>query len=152
MIQVMVDSNILVDYLAEREPFCDAARKLLVFADMGDYRLWASSSQITGVYNILSNGGAASHAPAARRSLASLRGIVRICPVGEDEVEWALDSRWSDFEDALVYQAATSVGARCIVTRNECDFALSSIPVFDCDGFFKWMEEKSHLSYELVDL
>jgi hypothetical protein len=52
----------------------------------------------------------------------------------------------------MVYQAAMSVGARCIVTRSARDFALSSIPAFDCDGFFRWMEEKNHLSYELIDL
>ena len=58
----------------------------------------------------------------------------------------------SDFEDAVVDETSFAAGCECIVTRNERDYALSSIPVFDCDGFFKWMEEKSHLSYELVEI
>jgi predicted nucleic acid-binding protein len=86
MIQVMVDSSVLLDYLMSREPYCEPARKLLVFGDMGDYQLWMSASQVTDVYYLLSGGGEASCAEAARRSLADLRGLVRICPSGEDEV------------------------------------------------------------------
>ncbi len=150
MIRALVDTNVLFDYLTGREPFYAPARKLMIFANMGDYELWMSSSQMVDLISLLSPGGGIERTT-AEMSIRKLRRVVRVCTIGADEVDKALESQWSDFEDALVYQAAMSVGARCIVTRNERDFALSSIPVFDCDGFFKWMEEKSHLSYELVD-
>ena len=151
MIKAMVDTSVLFDYLTGRDPYYAPARKLMIFANMGDYELWMSSSQMVDLISLLSPGGGIERT-AAETSIRKLRRVVRVCTIGADEVDKALESQWSDFEDALVYQAATSVGARCIVTRNERDYALSSIPVFDCDGFFKWMEEKSHLSYELVDL
>ena len=43
MMRVLVDTNVLIDFLAQRAPFFDEARKLLVFAAMGDYELWALS-------------------------------------------------------------------------------------------------------------
>ena len=53
MIPVLVDSNVIVDFLAERAGFYEEARKLLVFSEFGDYaELWMSSSQITDVHYI----------------------------------------------------------------------------------------------------
>ena len=55
MIPVLVDSNVIVDFLAERAGFYEEARKLLVFSEIGDYELWMSSSQITDVRTVPSD-------------------------------------------------------------------------------------------------
>ncbi|WP_369745456.1 PIN domain-containing protein [Atopobium sp. oral taxon 199] len=73
---------------------------------------------------------------------------MRIYAPGEEETDRALESTWSDFEDALLYQTALSLKARCIITRNTRDFILSSLPVRTCRQFFSWMEQKNHLAYE----
>ena len=75
MMRVLVDTNVLIDFLAQRAPFFDEARKLLVFAAMGDYELWASASQISDIFYVLSEGGKASKTDAAKAALISLRGI-----------------------------------------------------------------------------
>lgn len=152
MIRVLVDSNVLVDFLARRAGFYALARKLMVFAEMGDYELWMSSSQVTDVFYVLSSGGKASCAPAAREALAALRRFVHVCAPGEREVDRALGSAWTDFEDALVYQVATSIDASVIVTRNGCDFARSAIPVCTPEEFFSWMTRHCHVAYEEVAL
>mgnify|MGYP000844371390 FL=1 len=115
---------------------------------MGDYELWAITSQISDIFYVLSGGGKASKTDAAKAALISLRGIIRICAPGEEETDKALESTWSDFKDALLYQAAMSLGARCIITRNTQDFTLSSLPVYTCQQFFTWMEQKHHLAYK----
>lgn len=148
MIPVLVDSNVIVDFLAERTGFYEEARRLLVFSEFGDYELWMSSSQITDAHYILSNGGRRSELSAARAALRGIRRLVRVCSPGEREVDLALDSTWEDFEDALVYQAAASIGARAIVTRNEKDFALSSIPALSPAAFFPWFEHRYGHHYE----
>ena len=148
MMRVLVDTNVLIDFLAQRAPFFDEARKLLIFAEMGDCELWASASQISDIFYVLSEGGKASKTDAAKAALISLRGIIRICAPGEEETDKALESTWSDFKDALLYQAAMSLGARCIITRNTQDFILSSLPVYTCQQFFTWMEQKHHLAYK----
>ena len=150
MIRVLVDSNVLVDFLARRGDFYGLARKLMVFAEMGDYELWVSSSQVTDVFYVLSNGGRASCVPAAREALLALRRFVRVCAPGEREVDRALESDWPDFEDALVYQVATSIDAAVIVTRNARDFGRSAIPVRTPEEFFSWMERHNHVAYDEV--
>lgn len=148
MIPVLVDSNVIVDFLAERAEFYEAARRLLVFSEFGDYELWMSSSQITDVHYILSNGGRRADLPAARAALRGVRRLVSVCSPGEREVDLALDSTWEDFGDALVHQAAVSIGAHAIVTRNERDFSLSSIPALSPADFFPWFERHHGHHYE----
>ncbi len=151
MLKVLVDSNVLVDFLAVRGEFYAPARKLMIFAGMGDYELWMSSSQVTDLFYILSGGGHVAETDVARASLEALRQIVHVCGVGEREVDRALLSPWSDFEDAVVYQAADSIDAEAIVTRNESDFSRSAIPVLSPEDFFAWMEQHKHVAYEDVD-
>lgn len=151
MIKALVDTNVLLDYLAGREPFYASARKLMVFANMGDYELWMSSSQVTDLFYLLS-GGRRSKQMAVKKAIMELRDIVNVCSIGVEEVDRALESPWSDFEDALVHQVAMSFGARCIITRNQADFTMSAIPTFDCTEFFEWIEEKERIHFEEVVL
>ena len=55
--KVMVDTNVLVDYLNEREPFCQDSRLLMIAANVGDVELWLCASQLTDLVYILSDGG-----------------------------------------------------------------------------------------------
>ena len=151
MIPILVDTNVIVDVLAEREGFYDAARKLLAFSEFGDYGLWMSSSQLTDLHYILSNGGRRSEQAAARAAILGVRRFVRVCAPSEREVDLALESAWDDFEDSLVHQAAVSIGARAIITRNAADFTASSIPVFSPAEFFSWLERRHNLHYEEID-
>ena len=146
--RALVDSNVLLDFLATREPFYEAARELLVFAAAGDYELWMSPSQVTDLFYVLSGGGRAARAPAAREALLGLRRVVHVCPLGEEEVDRALESGWDDFEDSLVHQAALAVGARAIVTRNARDFARSSVPALPPDEFRAWARRRAHVEYD----
>ena len=152
MIRVLVDSNVLVDYLSRRGGFYELARRLMIFAEMGDYELWVSSSQVTDIFYVLSNGGRPSCAPAAREALLALRRFVRVCAPGEREVDRALESDWPDFEDALVYQVATSIDASVIVTRNVRDFGRSAVPVRTPEEFFSWMERRNRVLYAEIEL
>ena len=57
-------------------------------------------------------------------------------------VREALDSDFTDFEDALQHFSAKTVDADCIVTRNKKDFTASEIPVYELDEFLEMMEKK----------
>ncbi|WP_346696654.1 hypothetical protein [Thermophilibacter mediterraneus] len=74
-----------------------------------------------------------------------------VCAPGEREVDLALASAWDDFDAALVYQTAMSIGARAIVTRNAGDYAASSIPVLSPTEFFSWLERLHNVYYEEID-
>jgi predicted nucleic acid-binding protein len=148
MIRALVDTNVLVDFLARREPFYPSSRRLMVFAAMGDYELWMSSSQVTDLYYILTNGGRKDGAESCKAAMRGLRRVVRVAAPGEREVDTALDSPWSDFEDAFVCQTAIGIRAQAIITRNLEDFAQAPPPIFDVGSFFEWMRRTHRVSYE----
>ena len=56
-VELLLDTNVVVDYLNEREPFYEKARLLMIGGRVGEFELWVSSSQVTDLVYILSNGG-----------------------------------------------------------------------------------------------
>ena len=61
--KLLLDTNIVIDYLNEREPYYEKARLLMIAGRVGEFDLWMSSSQITDLIYILSEGGAQSLIP-----------------------------------------------------------------------------------------
>lgn len=135
----MMDANVLVDFLCRRAPFWQVTRKMLVLGYVRELELWVSSSQLPALAKA-----------ASAEQLRSLRCFLRVCAVGESEVDAALDSTWGNLDDALVYQAARSVRADFILTRNQRGFAQSSIRALSPDELFAWLLDEKGLAYEEV--
>lgn len=148
-VDVVVDSNVLIDYLKERDGFA-LARKLLVFSEMGDYGLWMSASQATDLFYIMTSGGRKTLSAQVRDMIRCLRKSVGVLPITQREVDLALDSGWEDFEDSVLHQAAVNNGASAIVTRDARGFMRSAIPVLVPEEFFEWMERKNGIAYEEI--
>lgn len=55
-------------------------------------------------------------------------------------VRQALDSGFTDFEDALQHYSAMTVDAECIVTRNKKDFSSSEIPIYELEDFMALLD------------
>lgn len=127
--RLFLDTNVLIDFLAKREPFYENARELMALSAAGILELWMSSSQVTDLVYILSNGGKTGQQDAARAAVKGLRRLVHVCAPGEQQVDDALESSWKDFEDAFVHEAARLVGASRIVTRDQTGYVQSRIPV-----------------------
>ena len=150
--RLLVDTNIIIDCLRKRQPFANSARLLIALGKLGEHELWISPTQLGDTYYLLTDGGKKALAHKVRSELQSLRQAVSVCPFGEQEAGDALSLEWDDFEDALVYEAARSVRADAIITRNQKDFEKSAIPVFDCDEFFAWFAEEHGVRYAEIDL
>ena len=131
--KLLLDTNVVIDYLHEREPYYEKARLLMTAGRVGEFSLWITSSQVTDLIYILSEGGKRlllSHV------LEQLRGM--------------LAASWKDPEDSLIFESALEMRADAIVTRNQKDFESSVIKVVDCDEFFVWMRKDFGLDYEEV--
>ncbi len=150
--KLFVDTNIIIDYLDERPGFAESARKLMILGFLREFDLWMSSSQVTDMFYILTNGGCSSEAEGVKASIREVRKFVRVCSLSEADVDAALDSPWSDFEDACVYQCARKIKADAIITRNKKDFEKSSIKVFDCEEWFSYLAQCKGLAYKEIPL
>lgn len=54
--------------------------------------------------------------------LQELITILDVVPVNDNIIRNALNARWNDPEDAILYYAAAKAGCKKIVTRNVRDF------------------------------
>jgi len=150
--KVVVDTNILIDFLDEREFDYEATRLLMLAGKVGELSLWVSSSQITDLVYILSEGGKHSCMQSVLARLRTVRSFIHVYATGESEIDAMLATRWSDPEDALLFEMALSLHADAIVTRNVVDFESEAIFVGNSSTFFDWLKEERGLAYEHVSL
>lgn len=128
MSKVFVDTNIILDLLAKREPFYKEAAELFSKADNGELELYTSAVSFANTYYILEN---YSSTQKAKETLRKFKVLIQIISVDDKIIELALnDKGFKDFEDAVQFYAAQSVKVEAILTRNKKDFKSSSIPVF----------------------
>ena len=145
--KLLLDTNVFIDALANRQPYARNAKLILALGMLGEFELWFSTSQATDIFYILSDGGKASRTDWAKEQMVKLRRFTNACALTDDDIDLALASTWSDFEDACLNQIAHKVKPNAVITGNLKDFALSDFPVFDCDGLFEWIKGKEGASY-----
>lgn len=148
--RLFVDTNVVIDYAAQRVPFYEKARLLFLLGFAGEMQLRMSSSQVTDVFFNLSSGGKADKRASAKRALREIRSVVGVYALNGSDIDAALDSPWEDFEDACVYQAALGVKADAIITRNQRDFARSSVKVMSPDELFVYLKEEKSVDYDEI--
>ena len=123
--RVLLDANVLIDFLLDRAPFADAAAELLSLADRGDIQGLACADSFTTIFYLARK---AAGKEQAQRHVGTLLSMVDVASVNRATLEAAIKSGAPDFEDAVVMESARQARADYIVTRNEKDFAKSSVP------------------------
>ena len=131
MKRVFVDTNVLVDLIADRRPFSKFAIQLFAKAESRKIKLYTSSHAVATTYNLLKKYMAEKE---LREVLYNLMEFLTIVAIDQDIIRKGLKSRHKDFEDALQMISAYSIGNMdCIVTRNIKDFKDSELPVYSPD-------------------
>ncbi len=138
MKKLFVDTNIVIDLLARREPFYEEAATLFSLADKMQIELTVSSLTIANTsYTLLRQ----VDSNKAKSILRKLRLIVKILPIDDKIIGLALnDDAFSDFEDGLQYFTAIENGQELIITRNLKDFKNSKLPTMTAKQFIETIE------------
>lgn len=133
--KVFIDTNILIDFLAARQPFAEDAVALFQLADNGEIELMVSDLTIINTIYIL------------RRmqyglsdiydSLDAIRPLLTITSMGAAIIDCCLQHRSDDFEDEVQYLSAVDANADYILTRNKKDFDFGDSAVMTSAEFFK---------------
>lgn len=129
---IFVDTGVILDLLARREPFFFAAARLFSLAEQGNVHICVSSLAYANLFYILRKERSSAVATTILKKLCRL---VTILPVDSETVASALDAEFSDFEDALQYHTAVKKGVDALVTRNIKDFKRSVIEVCTVEEF-----------------
>jgi predicted nucleic acid-binding protein len=130
--KVFIDSDVILDFLSQREPFCVHAGRLIALGHQKKLTLYTTAVVLANVFYILRKaiGGAE-----AKKMLKSLRSVVRVLPIKAKIVDSALLSDFSDFEDALQYFAARDGRISILVTRNVRDYRAKNILVQTAEDY-----------------
>jgi len=129
MRNLFLDTNVVIDFLADRKPFSLDAAKLFDLSIPGEARIYVSAVSYNNIYYILRQ---SLSEPATMKLLNALAGMSEILDVTKAVIQRALKSEFKDFEDAIQYHCALSLSTmECIVTRNTKDFKTSSLAVMN---------------------
>jgi len=126
---ILVDANIALDVLLERQPFYISGCQVLGLSK-GGVGVFISASTITDIYYITRKN---LERKTAVTLLKNLLTNIEIASVTGKEIRRALDIDWNDFEDAVQYVIGESLAVDYIVTRNTFDFASATFPVVTPD-------------------
>lgn len=123
----MIDTNIVIDLLSNREGFYDDAAFLFSQADRKEIILTISTLTFANTNYILSK---LKSAKEAREILRKFKVLVKLLNLDDKITELALsDESFHDFEDGLQYYSAIENAVDIIITRNKKDFKNSKLPV-----------------------
>lgn len=126
--RVLLDTNVVLDVLLDRQPFAEAAGKIFALVEQSKIEGFLCATTITTIDYLLGQTLAPKQARAALQSLLDLFGIA---PVNRPVLEQALRSDITDFEDAVLEQAGRLVAVDAITTRNIKDFRKSTVTVLE---------------------
>ena len=132
--KVFIDTNILIDFLAARQPFAEDAIALFQLADNGEIELMLSDLTVINTIYILRR----MHygLPEIYDVLENIRPLLTITSMGATIIDRCLQRRSDDFEDEMQYLSAVEAKVDYIVTRNKKDFDFGDSAVVTPREFF----------------
>ena len=134
---VFVDSDIILDMLAQREPFYIFAAKLFTLVDQKKIKAFTSPLVFANLHYILRKQKSNDF---ALQSLRKLKTLVKILPINSKIIEQALNSEFTDFEDAIQYFTALNNKVKILLTRNKTDYKKSKITISTAEEFIKTLQ------------
>lgn len=118
--RVLVDTNMVLDALASREPWRESAEKIFVMAANRLLDMYITASSATDIYYLVRK--YLHSTQQAKQIMGKLYSFAGILPVTETECVDALGSPMEDYEDAVIERVAARAQMDYIVTRNVKDF------------------------------
>lgn len=128
--RILFDINVILDVMLLREPFVNAAARLMVEAEKRTIKGFLCSSSVTTIYYLIER---TKNSKTAHEKVAELLSIFNLSSIDKSIFLAALNSKFTDFEDAVIHESAIAQDIEAIVTRNLKDYKYSKIPVYDPD-------------------
>ena len=123
-----LDTNVVLDFLARREPFAEAALEVFRAGLEQRVTLYVASLSFSTIYYVMRK---QTSRPAALTMVANLEKLVTVVAVDETTIRHSVAAPFPDFEDGIQYYTAfLTPTIEAIITQNVADFAASALPVF----------------------
>jgi len=130
--KVFVDTDIIYDLLGKRDLFYLPAAQLFTLADEGKIQIFISALSLANLYYLISKQRSEEE---AKEILRKFKVLVHVAPLNDKIIDLALNSKFSDFEDAIQYYSALQNGIEVLLTRNLKDYRKAQITVLTAQDF-----------------
>lgn len=141
-VRILVDTNIILDYLLEREPYGELARTIIKSCQKRIITGCIAAHSITNIFYILRKDFSLEE---RRKILLNICKIFYVEGIDNHKLQNALvNDSFTDFEDCLQMECAKYFHADYIVSRNVLDFKNSDIPCIEPEkvcGIIKQLSE-----------
>jgi predicted nucleic acid-binding protein len=113
---VLLDTNVIMDALQERQPFDAEAKEILLRAQSGEFDCCFTANAATDIFYLYSR---ARDVKSARQVLNFLLATYKIVSVSHEDCISAMSIPIEDFEDALVSACAKIAEVDYIISRDD---------------------------------
>ncbi len=134
MIQVLFDTNIILDIALNRNPYFNEASQLFGLIDKKKITGYITATTITDIYYLAKK--ELGH-DVALDFISNLIEVVNLIGVDKEIVLNALTSGMKDFEDAIQVFAAKMNNIKTVITRNKSNFTGSSLEIYSPSEFLQ---------------
>ena len=132
MDRIYIDCNILLDWLAERQPFAAAAELLISGVEAKEVEGCVSPLTLANTYYLVCHH---LNRKVACSFLKDCRRLFTILDITQDHTLSAIGAPYKDFEDDLHYQVAIGNRLTAIITRNKVDFPEGAIRIVTAEEY-----------------
>lgn len=123
--RILIDTNVLLDYLLTREPFYEDAKKIVQICVEGRVKGCIAAHSISNMFFVLRKDY---NVGERREVLLNLCTIFDVEGIDKGKLLSGLQNEdFSDFEDCLQMECAKAYNAEYIITRNLADYKTSEI-------------------------
>lgn len=132
--KIFLDSDVILDFLLDRKPFSDNISQLFQLSLDTDLQLCISPTSVTNINYII---GRIQNKKQAHIKTKKILKLVKVENVCETTINKAIQSRFTDFEDAVQNYCALESNHTIILTRNTKDYKESEMAILTPNEYVK---------------
>ena len=137
---LLIDSNVVLDVILNREPFFNHSEKVLRLGVSADINAYISAAAVTDIYYISYR--TLRDNELVYNWLLRIFSFTKLISVKPEHIHNAVNLHWKDFEDAVQYSVAKFNGLDGIVTRNMKGFKDSDVKIFTPEEIIKFLNSQ----------
>lgn len=131
--RLLIDTNVLLDVLQEREPYLDEALKVWGYCEDNYIEGYISAMSLINISYIMRKELTPDRMQEIFMALAL---AFRFADLKFSDVEEAANMKWHDYEDAVQSVTAERINADYIITRNAKDYQNSKVKALTPEEYF----------------
>ena len=140
--KVLIDTCIIIDALQCREHFFDDAQNILIGNANDEFTGIITAKSVLDIYYIIHRYN--HNNDKTKGIILNLLSLLTVCDTTKEDINNAVLSDISDYEDAVIAAAAERIHADAIVTRNSKDYRKSTVRVMEPYELLNELDLQSH--------